>query len=251
MEARRAYLQSDGLKLAGEVYIPSGHRPHPALSICHGIPAGPPDPNDKGYPALAQKFCAGGFVTLIFNFRGTGKSEGNIDMLGWSRDLQAAIDFLYTLEYVDRAHLCLLAFSGGAAVSVYVAARDSRVTSLAACACPADFSLLGGEGTALSSIERFREIGAIRDKDFPHSTEEWLKGFEIVSPIQWIDKISPRPLLIVHGDADEVVSLEHAHKLYQKAKEPKELRIIPGAKHKLRLEKAAMSTALDWLKARC
>jgi alpha-beta hydrolase superfamily lysophospholipase len=45
--------------------------------------------------------------------------------------------------------------------------------------------------------------------------------------------------------------LEHAHRLYQKAKEPKELKIIPGARHKVRLEEAAMAFVLDWLKARC
>jgi alpha-beta hydrolase superfamily lysophospholipase len=58
-------------------------------------------------------------------------------------------------------------------------------------------------------------------------------------------------LLLVHGDADELIPLEHAHRLYRKAKEPKELKIIPGAKHKMRLEKAAMALVLNWLKARC
>ena len=73
---------------------------------------------------------------------------------------------------------------------------------------------------------------------------------QTISPIDWIDGISPRPLLLVHGDADELIPLKHAHRLYQKAGEPKELKIIPGAKHKMRLEKAAMDFVLDWLKAR-
>jgi hypothetical protein len=56
---------------------------------------------------------------------------------------------------------------------------------------------------------------------------------------------------LVHGDADELIPLEHAHRLYHKAKEPKELKVMPGARHKMRLEKAAMDFVLDWLKARC
>jgi len=56
-------------------------------------------------------------------------------------------------------------------------------------------------------------------------------------------------LLLVHGDTDEIVPVEQAYKLYQKAKEPKELAIIPGARHKLRLEEKAMATVLDWLRA--
>jgi len=251
MEAKEIRFQADGLELAGELRVPSKGKVRPALCICHGIPANPPDPTDKGYAVLAQQFCNAGFATLIFNFRGTGKSQGNLDILGWTRDLQAALDFLCGLEEADKAHICLLGFSGGAAVSVYVAAHDPRVSSVVTCACPAAFRSLPQGETPLDTIQRFRQIGAIRDKDFPSSVEVWQKGFEIVSPINWIDRVSPRPLLLVHGDADELIPLEHARRLYQKAKEPKELKVIPGAKHKMRLEKAAMDLVLDWLKARC
>ena len=251
MEIREIRLKADGLELFGQLYVPPRATICPALCICHGIPAAPPDPADEGYAPLAQHFCDAGFVILIFNLRGTGRSQGNLDILDWTRDLQAAVDFLYDLREVDKTRLCLLGFSGGAAVSVYVAAHDPRVSLVATCACPADFRSLSQRETPQESIQRFRQIGAIRDKDFPPSVEEWRKGFETVSPINWIDRISPRPLLLVHGDADELIPLEHAHRLYQKAKEPKELKVIPGAKHRMRLEKAAMDFVLEWLTARC
>ncbi len=243
-------LKADGLELRGELHVPSSDRPHPALCICHGIPAAPPDPTDKGYTLLAERFCNAGFVTLIFNFRGTGKSQGNLDILGWTRDLRAALGFLYGLKEVDRNHLCLLGFSGGAAVSVYTAAHDPRVALVATCACPADFHSLHQRETPVETIQRFRQIGAIRDKGFPPSIEEWQEGFETVTPINWVDRISPRPLLVVHGDADELIPVEHASRLFRKAKEPKELKIIPGARHRMRLDKDAMDFVLDRLKAR-
>jgi dipeptidyl aminopeptidase/acylaminoacyl peptidase len=251
MEVRGIRLKSDGLELVGELHVPSGDKVHPALCICHGIPASPPDPTDKGYTLLAKRFCHAGFNTLIFNFRGAGRSGGNLDILGWSRDLKGALDFLYNLKEVDRTRFCLLGFSGGAAVSVYTAAHDPRISSVAACACPADFRSLSQREAPLDTIQRFREIGSIRDKDFPPSIEEWKRGFETITPIKWIAKISPRPLLLVHGDADELIPLEHAHRLYRKAGKPKELKIIHGAKHKIRLEQTAMDFVLEWLKARC
>jgi dipeptidyl aminopeptidase/acylaminoacyl peptidase len=251
MKVREVHLKVDGLGLIGELHVPSEDRSQPTLCICHGIPATPPDPTDRGYSLLAQNFCHAGFTTLIFNFRGTGRSGGNLDVLGWSRDLNTAIDFLCNLKQVDKTRFCLLGFSGGAAVSVYTAAQDPRVSAVVTCACPADFRSLAQKETPPDTIQRFRQIGAIRDKDFPSSIEDWQKGFETITPINWIDKISPRPLLLVHGDADELIPLEHAQRLYQKGKEPKELKIIPGAKHKMRLEKAAMDFVLGWLKARC
>lgn len=246
---RNFTLTVDNLRLAGEVYFPETTKQHcPALCLCHGIPSGQRDPNDRGYPALAERFCAAGFITLIFNFRGTGQSQGNLDILGWTRDLRAAIDFLSSLNRVDKSNLYLLGSSGGAAVGVYVAAHDPRVSSVVTLACPAEFGFLTDVQQTESTIDHFRSIGAIRDADFPHSIDEWGEGFNTVTPIRWIDKISPRPLLLIHGKEDEVVSIEHAFRLHEQAREPKELVTIPGAGHRLRLEEKAIATALNWLK---
>ena len=249
VSARRVSLEVEGLRLAAELYIPKGRGRHPAVCICHGVPAKrTPDPRDRGYPLLAKRFSSEGFVSLIFNFRGTGESEGNFDMLGWTRDLKAAINYLYQLDEVDKSRLSLMGFSGGAMASVYVAANDKRITSLVTCACPARFFDI----SEFSRIEEFlahcRQVGIIRDSNFPQSVEEWAGGFDGVSSLKWIHKISPRPLFIVHGDNDLTVPLSHAWDLYNKAKEPKEISIIPGAEHKLRLSEPAMNAALAWLK---
>jgi alpha/beta superfamily hydrolase len=85
----------------------------------------PHNPDEKGgYPELAARFCEAGFVAMVFNFRGCGPSQGNIDMVGWTHDLAAAVDFLNMLPEVDKSRICLLGSSGGAAISVYVAAND-------------------------------------------------------------------------------------------------------------------------------
>ena len=115
MHVEEIRLKANGLELRGELHVPSKGKLHPALCICHGIPAAPPDPTDKGYTLLAERFCHAGFITLIFNFRGTGKSAGNLDILGWTRDVQAALGFLYNVKEVDKNHFWLMGFSGAAA----------------------------------------------------------------------------------------------------------------------------------------
>lgn len=247
---RNVTLTVNNLRLPGEVYFPENSKePCPALILCHGIPSGQPNPgDDTGYPGLAEQFCEAGFISLIFNFRGAHRAEGNLDMLGWTRDLTAAIDYLTDLQEVDKSRLCVLGSSAGAAVSVYVAANDSRVSSLVTFACPAEFGFLTDKKRAKATIGHFRSIGLIRDAAFPASSEEWIDGFSEIAPLKWIDKISPRPLLLIQGDKDDLVPVEHAHKLFEKAGEPKKLVIIPGAGHKLRLEEKAVNAALDWLK---
>jgi len=246
---REITLTVDNLRLPGEVYFPEPTKgPCPALCLCHGIPSGQPSSSDdRGYPGLAERFCAAGFITLIFNFRGAGEAQGNLDMMGWTRDLKAAIDYLDSLKEVDRSHLSLLGSSGGAAVSVYVAANDPRVSSLVTLACPAEFGFLTDKQRAKATIDHFRSIGVIRDMDFPASVDQWLEGFSTISPLRWIDRVSPHPLLLIHGDKDDLVPVEHAHQLYERAGEPKELAIIPGAGHRLRHEEKAVTTALEWL----
>jgi len=251
MKEASVVLCADELMLAGEVYLPDDvSRAYPAICLCHGIPAVKYNPGEKGgYSELAQRFCRSGFIALAFNFRGAGPSQGNIDLLGWTHDLTAALDFICMMPEVSRDKVYLLGSSGGAAVSIYVAARDKRVAGVAAFACPAEFDFMAAGDTADALIAEFREIGIIRDPEFPPSREEWLGHFAAVRPLDYIDKISPRPVLLVHGDQDETVPVEHAILLYNKAGYPKELAILPGAGHRLRLDERAIDAALKWFQS--
>jgi fermentation-respiration switch protein FrsA (DUF1100 family) len=241
-------LMVDGIAIVGQLYLPGSKHQYPAGCICHVIPSGaPPEPGDGGYPLLAEKICGDGFAVLIFNFRGTGDSGGNLDILGWTRDLKAVIDYLWNLDAVDESHLSLIGFSAGAAVSLYVASRDERVSGVAACACPAEFTLFTKANEPQSVVDSFRDRGVFQDADFPPSAEEWLDGFRRVSPVKDVAGIAPRPLLLVHGSQDELVPVSHVRRLYEVAGEPKQLIIIDGAGHRLRQEDRATEAVRDWL----
>ena len=251
MSQRVVTLKVDGIEIVGQLYLPGAQTPYPTVCVCHGIPAGIPDPGNRGYPELAEKIYREGFAVLIFNFRGTGASGGNLDILGWTRDLKAAIDYLWALPEVDRSRLSLFGFSGGAAVSVYVASPDQRVSSVVACACPAEFSFFTTANDPQSLVDHFRRIGAIRDKDFPHSIQGWLSGFRAVSPIKYIAGIAPKPLLLVHGSQDETVAVGDAYRLFAQAGEPKQIIIVDDTGHRLRQNDEAMAIVIDWLKSQC
>jgi len=241
--------RSDNLKISGEIYIPKkGGKLFPGLIICHGIPAKSKGPDDRGYPFLAEQFCQEGFLVLIFNFRGTGISEGDFDLRGWARDLEGALNYFALRPEADPKRLYLMGFSGGAAVSIHVASRRKEIRALVSCASPAHFQdLIAGQGV-IDFLSYAREVGIIRDPLFPPSVDDWKESFEIIKPLQGIKKIPPRPLLLIHGTADDVVEIHHAHLLYEEVKGQAEAYLIEGAGHRLRVDERAMQRARDWLK---
>ena len=241
-------LSVDGIPVVGQIYLPEKNGPHPVVCLCHGVPSGnPPDPDDGGYPVLAERICREKYGVFYFNFRGTGDSGGNFDLFGWTRDLQAVVDYLYNLKNIDSSRIFLVGFSGGAATSVYVASKDRRVSGVAACACPAHFNLLMERDTPRATIDRYRSIGIIRDDDFPETIDSWFDNLRKVQPIDHVAGIAPRSLLLVHGNLDETVPISHAHELFAKAGEPKQLVVLEGAGHRLRQEENAVVAILDWL----
>ena len=257
MKVETITLSVDGLAIAAEFHLPASDvslpTSHiPSLILCHGLPASPYDPSDKSYSEMAQRIASLGFAVFIFNFRGAGLSDGNFDILGWAHDLHAAIDYVHERQEVDRKRLFVLGSSAGAAVAVYVTAHDtstssgrrSKVSALACLACPAQFGVEKGDATRL--LEQSRRVGIIKDPDFPATVEEWRANFREASPIRWIDKISPRPLLLIHGEQDELIPVSQAKELFEKAGQPKELVILPGLGHRLRREEKPMQVALEW-----
>jgi fermentation-respiration switch protein FrsA (DUF1100 family) len=62
-------------------------------------------------------------------------------------------------------------------------------------------------------------------------------------------RISPRPLLLVQCEGDEVVPAQVAQKIYDTALEPKSLWLLPGGDHNFAQHDPATNTrVLDWLR---
>ena len=254
------WLDSDGISLATSLFMPPGPGPHPGLVLCHGMPAGPQQPaqqpdvgvsassgGDLEYHALAEWCAWEGFATVIFNFRGTGPSGGNFHHLGWAKDLDVVVSWLKERQGMDTARIVLLGSSLGAAVAIYVAAHRQDVAGLVSFAGPA---VMGPRTQPAESVERMRSMGIIRDPDFPPSLEEWAQEGQRLSPVDWISSIAPRPLLLLHGDADDTVHPDSVYALFERAGEPKEFRLLLGVGHRFRQDETAIGSALEWLKER-
>lgn len=216
------------------------------LVLCHGFPSESNDDSlsGRGFEELADRLAADtGWVVLTFSFRGTSQSTGNFSLGGWLADLKAATDTLLSTPGVDGAWLC--GFAAGGALAICAAGEDPRVRGVAAFAAPADFGERAAD--ARRFVAQARAVGVIRDPGFPQDLDAWARELKEVRPLSLIGKIPPRPILLVHGTNDEVIQVIDARALADAAQGQVELRVLPGAAHRLRHDPRAIAILIGWL----
>lgn len=205
-----------------------------------------PDKKDTGYLPLISDIVSSGFICVVFNFQGCGDAGGNCDMQGWYGNLMAVFHRIYNTPGVDPTSIHCIGFSAGGAVASRAVAMDPHISSLLLMATPQAFrEILPDTPKVLK--EHFVSIGIIRDSGFPDDLDAWYDTFTDLDAIKWLPFCAPRPVGIVHGDADEVVPLSHASILYEHAREPKKLIMLEGASHQLRKDERVSGIILDWL----
>ncbi len=188
-----------------------------------------------GALAMADELAGRGFDALLFDCTGCGESEGLWEEITLSRqveDLAAVVGWARMGEY-RRIILNGRSF-GGATVLAYAAA-DPRITAVCTWAAVArPLRLFGG-----SAVEEFTPGGPAEKKITLNdgSGSLCLQG-RFFQDLQRYNLpgcaagISPRPLLLIHGTADEVVPVDEARLLFEAADEPKQLALIEGADHR-------------------
>ncbi|MBI5196998.1 MAG: alpha/beta hydrolase [Nitrospirae bacterium] len=206
---------SDGLTLHGWFF--KGEEPqHGTILVLHGNAE-----NISTHVNSVLWLIKEGFNIFIFDYRGYGKSEGTPTVKGVHLDAEAALNTLFTLPEVDDDSVAVLGQSIGGAIAIYTVANSPnkyRVKALVV-------------DSAFSSYRRIaREKLAQFFITWPFQYPLSFTLSEDYSPVNWVKKISPIPLLLIHGDRDPIVPTHHSRILFNAALDPKELWIsgIPG-----------------------
>ena len=243
LEEHRLSIVCDGLRLAGGAYVPD--EPRGTVVLLHGIPsAAAPDPDDEGYPGLARRFAAAGWAGAWAEMRGVRASQGHFSIEGWVRDARAVVDAARTLRGRARLPLALVGSSAGGCVSVEATKRGAPVDALALLAAPAAWvSFADDPAGAVRRITE--EAGMPLDEDTLADPAAWAREFETVVTETSIVDVRV-PVLIVHGTADDVVPVDHASRIAERARNA-EVRILEGGAHQLRRDDRAIEAVLGWL----
>jgi putative redox protein len=87
----------------------------------------------------------------------------------------------------------------------------------------------------------------LRTKGYPADPESWIRAIATLDPVDASRRIAPRPWLLVHGSADDVVPVDDARRLADAAGSCVALRIVANGPHRLRHDPRAIAALLGWL----
>lgn len=198
----------DGTRLHGWwIRAPRGPASAHVL-LCHG------NAGNIGDRVLHARLLAdAGLDVFLFDYRGYGRSEGSPDEEGTYRDARAAREALLRQAGVERTRVVYLGESIGGAVALALALE----------APPQGLVLQ----SAFSSI---RDMGRLHYPFIPLTlVPDAYPSLHRISGLR-------APLLVLHGDRDDIVPFAHGQALFDAAPPPKKMEVVRGAGHNDLLE---------------
>jgi pimeloyl-ACP methyl ester carboxylesterase len=210
-------VSEDGTALFG-IYL-KGRAKAPGIVFCHGYFRDHRQPLD-----VARALNDAGYHVLLFDFRGSGRSEGDHTTAGYLEvwDVVSAVRDLK--DRIGDHPVGVLGISMGAAAAITAA---TEIDDIAAIVADSPFAHLEGV-----MREKVREI-------VPHPLLEPLAWASIrignqisggdykqVRPVDSIAKLESTPILVIYGERDEYISSGQIDELIQAATGPKELWIL-------------------------
>lgn len=213
---------ADGLELAGW-FVPS--RNGAVIIMQHGYKS-----TRRELLNEAAMMYRHGYGMLVTSIRGHDYSEGELITFGMNEvnDMEAWYQYLLTRNGINPDRIGILGNSYGGMLAIQFAAQNENIKAVVAnCA----FSSLND--TVSTSVTYFTDLPAFPFAPLIVFWAERQTGFktEDVDATKWIAEISPRPVFLMQGGADVVISADSGQRLYDAAGEPRELWYDPALGH--------------------
>ncbi len=171
-----------------------------------------------------------GFNLFYFDFRALGESGGKTSSIGYLelKDITAAVNFLKDTRPQFCEKIGLYGLSMGGMVAICEAAHNPDIACVVAEASYYSFRRVVSRW---AWVHRRVPYFPIMPMVLHYIRKQLGINPERYSPKYNIPKISPRPVFLIHGRYDNLVPAAQAKLLYKCAGEPKEIWLVPGAKH--------------------
>jgi pimeloyl-ACP methyl ester carboxylesterase len=167
---------------------------------------------------------------VAFDFRGHGRSGGESTLGDREiKDVDVAVRYARELGY---ERVVTVGFSMGASVVLRHAGLLGGVDAVASVSGPGRWYFRGTLPMRKVHWAVERPLGRLIARAFLNTRISGGRWDPVpVPPADAAARIAPTPLLVVHGDRDEYFPVDHAEQLFEAARQPKELWIVPGFGH--------------------
>lgn len=231
-----SYQSVHDKKVTALLTVPKGEQPFPTIILMHGLG----DRKTVDYIEAGNKYLLdAGYAVLRLDISNHGdrfKYDYDFDLTDgykyWTRDLitqtvfdlRRAIDFIQTREELDPRRIGYMGISLGGIIGSIFCSVEERVEVPVIVLAGGNLNLMFGKG-ALSV-----------------DTKNYLS---IIDPINYAAKISPRPLLMINAENDDIVPPITSKLLFKAAKKPKEIIWYPAKHHDIPITKV-YSDGIQW-----
>ena len=233
----------DGVMLRGWLVTPP-HSNGSWVLLFHGVAD-----NRIGVIGQSEFLLSAGYGVIMMDARGHGASEGPIAAYGWLEhdDTRAVIDAL-NADFMERCaamqwhgaggpvcapgHIFALGESMGAGIALQSGAADPRIEAVVA---EASFADLREAAYDYAGFRKYPWLGKTLLVPFSWTLlyrGERLTGFPLaeISPVKAV-AARPFPVLLICDENDEALPCRHTQMIYDAARGPKQLWVVPGAYH--------------------
>jgi fermentation-respiration switch protein FrsA (DUF1100 family) len=206
-------------------YLP-GDVDRPVIIMLHGEKEHRAD-ESIGMLDLAAVLVERGYNVLMFDMRGHGESGGSMMSAGYheKKDLLGAVDYL---RGRGLGRIGVLGFSMGAATALMAATESDDIGAVVADSSFADLEdIMGPEFSKRTKFPRFFLPPLLFMVKVMYGVD-----FTAVAPVEAVSEAPSTPVFIIHGELDDVIPVEHAHRLKEASQHPQSrLWLIPSAEH--------------------
>ncbi len=207
------YPSINGKKLTA-LFFKTAQRPKGTIVHFHGNHG-----NVSGHFPYATFLLKYGYDLLAFDYQGYGASEGKPTPQHLVEDGISSVRHAQKHLRDPQTGVGILGQSLGGAAALVVSAQEPLVK-----AAVIESAFSSHASMARAALGRHILTWPL----YPFMPFMMNRSCD---PIRFADKVAPRPLYFLHGDQDKIIPVSMSRVLFERAREPKKLWIVPGAGH--------------------
>jgi putative redox protein len=227
---RLKIINKEGNELSTSIDFPNHQKPKQFVLFAHCFTC---SSQLNAVRNIGQALNNKGIAVVRFDFTGLGKSGGDFANSHFEANVD---DLLIVNDYITKhyqAPALLIGHSLGGAAAIVAASKLDKIKGVVTIGTPADVQHatkhFAAQAKNLGSHEEASVM--IGGREFTIS-REFINGFKQHDLPATIENLR-KPILIMHSPVDEIVSINNAHEIYQKAKHPKSFVSLDNANHLL------------------